>query len=66
MNVPEDWPKPKQDKLMARCQVNYCGGAWLLYDHTGKIKTQGAAFYIAFLANTHNYGKYELNGQPKK
>lgn len=55
MNVPETWPKPKQDQLMARCQVNFCGGAWLIYDHAGKIKTQ---FYdpwaAAHMINKHN------------
>ena len=52
MNVPADWPLPPPGKLKARAQIGFCGGAWHIYDSTGKIlRTVGSAFQAARAVN---------------
>lgn len=40
MQVHPDCPLPPEGQLRAWCRSNFCGGAWLIVNHTGKIITQ--------------------------
>ena len=54
MKVPEDWPRPKEGKLLAVCKAGYGKGRWFVIDHTGRVLTQRELLYAARMVNQHN------------
>jgi hypothetical protein len=50
MQVPANWPKPTEGHYYARSCEKYNRGKWLIYDHTGRVRTEsndpGMAAYL--------------------
>jgi len=53
MIAPPDCPRPSNGRVVVWCRSGYCGGAWLVVDHTGRILTSLMLWGAIAVARAH-------------